>query len=77
MPGTEEFTPEFFDECTRRWHDNKIRRGASYVYKCSYVLSSNRTCQNSEEPGKYFCATHLKYPKAKDYLRKFTCVPTK
>jgi len=35
MPvGNQEFTAEFFDESSRAWMANKIRKGASMVYKC-------------------------------------------
>jgi hypothetical protein len=44
-PGNSEFTPEFFDESSRAWLENKVRMGAGYTYKCDYIHSNTKQCR--------------------------------
>ncbi len=57
MPGIEEFTPKFFDECSAGWMANKLRVGAMMVYRCSYALSSSRQCPKAAVDGTH-CKAH-------------------
>jgi hypothetical protein len=43
--GISEFTPEFFDEASKAWLQNKVRCGASYAYKCEYIHSNQKQCK--------------------------------
>jgi hypothetical protein len=45
--GIEEFTAEFFDGSSRSWMANKIRRGASMVYKCKVTCQTGNPCRNA------------------------------
>lgn len=56
-PGNTEFTPQFFDESSKAWMENKVRCGASYAYKCSYIHSNKKRC---EYPGTHsdYCKRH-------------------
>jgi hypothetical protein len=44
--GNSEFTAEFFDESSKAWMMNKKRVGASMVYRCTHITSSERQCFN-------------------------------
>jgi hypothetical protein len=44
LPGNSEFTADFFDESSKAWMENKVRRGAMILYRCSYVHSTTRKC---------------------------------
>lgn len=44
--GNTEFTAEFFDESSKAWMMNKTRVGASMVYRCTHMTSSERQCFN-------------------------------
>jgi hypothetical protein len=57
MSGNSEFTPEFFDESSRAWMENKIRIGAAYSYKCAYIHSNKKLCQNNAILNE-FCKRH-------------------
>ena len=37
-----EFSPEWFDSCSRAWLANKKRDGHSYIYKCGVETCRNR-----------------------------------
>ncbi len=37
-----EFSPEWFDSCSRAWLANKKRDGYSYIYKCGVETCRNR-----------------------------------
>ena len=37
-----EFSPEWFDSCSRAWLANKKRDGHSYMYKCGVESCRNR-----------------------------------
>ncbi len=52
-----EFTPEFFNESSKAWMENKIRIGATYSYKCTYIHSNQKLCQ---KPALFneFCKRH-------------------
>jgi hypothetical protein len=45
LSGNSEFTPEFFDESSRAWLENKVRMGAGYTYKCDYIHSNTKQCR--------------------------------
>jgi len=60
--GNEEFTAEFFDESSRAWMANKVRRGASMAYKCEAKTKTGNACvcsavmKNPMDPR--LCAKH-------------------
>lgn len=58
LPGISEFTSKFFDESSKAWLENKIRCGASYAYKCSYIHSNNKQCQHPATESEY-CKRHF------------------
>jgi hypothetical protein len=43
--GNSKFTPQFFDDSSKAWMENKIRCGAAYSYKCSYIHSNQKQCK--------------------------------
>jgi len=45
--GNEEFTAEFFDESSKAWLQNKVRMGASMVYKCKGVCKDGELCKRT------------------------------
>jgi hypothetical protein len=47
LPGNAEFTVEFFDESSKAWMENKVRKGAMILYRCSYVHSTSRKCSKA------------------------------
>jgi hypothetical protein len=55
--GISEFTPEFFDESSKEWMKNKIRKGGGYIYKCAYIHSNNRQCSKAAILNE-FCKQH-------------------
>jgi hypothetical protein len=42
--GNSEFTAEFFDESSRAWMENKVRRGESMAYKCIVKTKAGKPC---------------------------------
>ena len=60
--GNSEFTAEFFDESSRAWMANKVRRGASMAYKCEAKTKAGNVCvcsavmKNPMDPR--LCAKH-------------------
>jgi len=42
--GNSEFTAEFFDESSRAWMENKLRRGESMAYKCEAKTKAGKVC---------------------------------
>jgi len=42
--GNREFTAEFFDESSKAWMENKVRRGASMAYKCTIKTKAGKAC---------------------------------
>lgn len=34
---TEEFTPDFFDQASLAWRNNKVKKGSMFYYRCCYV----------------------------------------
>jgi hypothetical protein len=42
--GNAEFTAEFFDESSRAWMENKVRRGESMAYKCEAKTKAGKVC---------------------------------
>ena len=42
--GNSEFTADFFNESSRAWMLNKLRRGASMVYKCNATCKNGNAC---------------------------------
>lgn len=57
-PGITEFTPEFFDESSKAWLENKVRNGASYAYRCAYIHSNKKQCNNGATQNDY-CKRHF------------------
>jgi hypothetical protein len=57
QPGNTEFTAEFFDESSKVWMENKVRKGAMTLYRCSYVHSTSRKCSKVVEVNG-FCKSH-------------------
>lgn len=68
----DEFTHDFFDKSSKAWRDNKKRKGACWVYKCTYIHSTGKRCNKeiyivgmgtSNGPTNVFCKQHYKRPK--------------
>jgi hypothetical protein len=57
MPGNSEFTSEFFNESSKAGMENKIRCGAAYAYKCSYIHSNKKQCEHPSTHSDY-CKRH-------------------
>jgi hypothetical protein len=56
--GISEFTPQFFDDASKAWQENKIRCGASYAYKCKYIHSNHKQCHHPAT-NLDFCKRHF------------------
>jgi hypothetical protein len=63
-PGNSEFTAEFFDESSRVWMENKVKKGQYTLYKCPYIHSNTRQCSNAATHNG-FCKRHLGFLKSK------------
>ena len=63
-PGNSEFTAEFFDESSRVWMENKVKKGQYTLYKCPYIHSNTRQCSNAATHSG-FCKRHYVYLKSK------------
>jgi hypothetical protein len=65
MPSIEEFTPEFFDECSDAWMKNKMRKGASMAYVCVATTKDGNQCTRSsvikDAFSEHLCKQHAKY----------------
>jgi hypothetical protein len=48
-----EFSPEWFDECSRQWRLNKKRYGESWKYICEV-----KGCKKSVKLGEDKCVSH-------------------
>ena len=55
--GISEFTSDFFEESSKEWMKNKIRKGGRYVYRCNYIHSNNRQCSKTVMLNE-FCKQH-------------------
>jgi hypothetical protein len=49
-----------FDEASREWNRNKIRRGQMYFYICGFTLANGRSCQRCPKNGETHCYRHQK-----------------
>ncbi len=63
LPGNSEFTAEFFEESSRAWMENKVRKGQFVLYKCAYIHSNTRHC-SSGATHSGFCKRHYVYLKS-------------
>jgi hypothetical protein len=65
--------PADFDAAAAAWASNKIRRGASYAYRCQAIQKTTGTqCKKAAittDPTKphVLCASHTKYSKPTDF----------
>lgn len=64
LPGNSEFTAEFFDESSRAWMENKVKKGQFTLYKCSYIHSNTRHCSSPVTHNGY-CKRHFALVKSK------------
>jgi hypothetical protein len=64
LPGNSEFTAEFFEESSRAWMENKVRKGQFVLYRCAYIHSNTRNC-SSAATHSGFCKRHLGFLKSK------------
>ncbi len=62
-------TPEEFDAASAAWRANKIRRGESWVYRCTATTLSGKQCSRPAKPWdptpsdhQNRCALHTRYP---------------
>jgi hypothetical protein len=66
---TNTMTPADFDASIAAWNANKIRRGASYAYRCQAIQKTTGSqCKKAAittDPTKPYvlCASHTKYSK--------------
>ena len=67
--GNSEFTSEFFDESSRAWMENKIRKGTMILYRCHYTHSTSRRCSKAAE-SRFFCKQHRATNQARDYYQQ-------
>lgn len=75
LPGIAEFTPQFFDESSRAWMENKVRVGLGIKYKCRYIHSNTKPCTKPVfyEPALKtcdYCKQHYKLMKMRADARK-------
>ena len=49
----EEFSPEWFDACSKAWLANKKRCGASYSYKCIQPKCKNKLWSDTSDLCKF------------------------
>jgi hypothetical protein len=58
LPGNAEFTHEFFEDASREWKKNKIRRGMMYSYKCSFHGPRSGHCVRPCHKESSYCSIH-------------------
>ena len=61
--GNAEFTAEFFDQSSKAWMKNKVRRGESMAYKCQAVCMDERPCKQTAKVidfDRMVCRIHAK-----------------
>jgi hypothetical protein len=61
----QEFTPEWFDYCSKMWLQNKKRVGQGYEYCCKKEKCKNKLYKNTE-----FCYWHHSDGQKKEGVRK-------
>ena len=61
-PGTDEFTPEFFNNSSKAWMANKLRLGVGVAYRCTYVHSNKKLCSKAVVKHD-LCKKHLIFKK--------------
>jgi len=44
VKGNQEFTSEFFEQSSQVWMENKLRKGASLMYKCEALCKNGTKC---------------------------------
>jgi hypothetical protein len=57
-----------FDAASTAWKENKIRRGASYVYRCMALSRSGERCKNPIDK-RYGCMPYDCYTVCKNHTR--------
>ena len=67
--GNSEFMSEFFEESSRAWMENKVRKGAMIYYRCHYTHSTSRRCPKTAEFGT-FCKQHRSANQAREFYQK-------
>jgi hypothetical protein len=68
-----------FDAASAAWTANKIRRGASYAYRCTAIRKNGKQCTQkalSRPTLDLFCTSHTKYRPAATILHPPTPKPT-
>ncbi len=60
-----EFTPEFFNNASNAWKNNKIKlENHTYNYRCCMILSNEKRCKksifNKYNKDSLFCYQHRK-----------------
>ena len=64
----EEFSPEWFDACSKAWMKNKKRMGASYVYVCEKEGCKNKVLMNHSDHCKWH-AQQIKQTRQSDRIK--------
>lgn len=68
-----------FDAASATWTANKIRRGASYAYRCTAIRKNGKQCKKpalSRPTHDLFCISHTKYRPTATILHPPTQKPT-
>ena len=59
-----------FDDCSKAWMANKLRKGARTVYRCEAIKTDGHRCELAATPKKaaarLFCGVHARYAKKSD-----------
>jgi hypothetical protein len=69
-----------FDAASAAWAANKIRRGASYAYRCTAIRKNGKQCTRpalSRPRADILCVSHTKYRPAATILSNKSPVNTK
>jgi hypothetical protein len=69
-----------FDAASAAWTANKIRRGASYAYRCTAIRKNGKQCTQkalSRCSKELLCVSHTKYRPATTILSNESPVNTK
>ena len=62
-----------FDAASAAWTANKIRRGASYAYRCTAIRKTGKQCTRpalSRPTADLLCASHTRYRPATTVLQQ-------
>ena len=61
------FSPEFFDESSRAWMENKVRQGYQVLYRCTFTHVNQQRCKRAcSSSSSEYCLNHKRVGKQRE-----------